>query len=1230
MAITVPTYDVPDVEPQDPRPAYADYGAGPGRAVEQLGATVSAASDQLANDVRAHQEQQDAVVAQQKYMAAQQKATQALYGDGGILTAQGVNAQGMTQRVIDYLNSTLAEVTQGASPRQQRMIQGMWDRYQVGRVDSAAQREMQAHQQTIADTGQAVITAQRTIAEQDPANERSVVAAADQAADAWQVANPGASPDALTAGRAAARSHVLQGAIISRSYTDPMGAAGMLQNYGPQLYGQDLITTQEHLRPLVQRAQVLQFEKSLTNSPPATARPSDTSPDALWPRMRHQESGDQQFDPKTGGPLTSPAGAVGIAQVQPGTGQEMAGKLGLPWDEARFKTDGTYNEKLGRAYFDSLVGQYGGNTMLAAAAYNAGPGKVDRWLATIGDPRSGEISPQDFAARIPVAETRDYLRKTGAIPAATAPGSGAPGYLAVGDSIGQGLAAAGKIPGPAIKNASPFDTIQQIRALPDAQVAGKTVILSSGASNNPQAVALVDEQIALLKAKGAAEVRLLGVGNRPDFAGLNETLAATASRAGARWMGPIDADSGGVHPKDYARLLNNVQLAGPAVAPAPDGTAPSSPAPPDGAAPSPPAAAAEAAPAAPGAAPGAGADGAAPSSAATVPTLEDLTERARVAAGGDPVLEAQMTAAATRYYSKQLTRQTQAFTQSLAPVDQRANGAPDLDDWLSQAHDRAHGDPILEQRLMAAAQAKYSAWHSQTNAARSDLMRSLPGTQAALEAGADASIPELQIRTYLPAQQAEDTLNNLKISQIAGQAYKSIALAGPDQINATMTDLSSGMGRYAQQIRLHAGRASGPGMVQGGGTAAGDMDGEGDGTAAAGTAQGVYAVTGESPTSFALRRQVLAKFVQLVNQREAVLNGPHADPAAYVAAQDPVVQARLQALQNNPGDAGAQQAYEGALIAQQQALGVKEPRLLSNDQVAEQVKTLTHTDPAQGSTTLALDAMAKQFGDQWPQAFGELVKVGKLDPQYQTLATMTEPSQGQAREDYQRALAIVSSVPGDNKAGMERLKSMPAEEVRQYIDGKKSNIDAVMAPFNATTAFNSGGLNLSLDVKNSIKTLAYYYAARDGLDGNSAIAKAADAIIDQKYEIDGTMRVDRGLMRDNGLTMDQVRAATINTQRNLTGADLLTFQGTTPGLTEADRARTTLGAAHSGFWAPNKDDTGLVLVGRLLNGGWQKMQRPDGSPVQILYSAMPAAAAEPQPASPPQMVRLPTIADPRR
>jgi hypothetical protein len=118
----------------------------------------------------------------------------------------------------------------------------------------------------------------------------------------------------------------------------------------------------------------------------------------LIDRQFQQESGHRQFGPD-GQPLASSAGAIGVAQVMPGTAPIAAEMAGLPYDEQAYRTDPVYNKMLGMAYMSNMLQRYDGNVALALAAYNAGPGRVDEALSR-GD---------NWFAHLP-AETRNYVR----------------------------------------------------------------------------------------------------------------------------------------------------------------------------------------------------------------------------------------------------------------------------------------------------------------------------------------------------------------------------------------------------------------------------------------------------------------------------------------------------------------------------------------------------------------------------------------------------------------------------------------------------------------------------------------------------------------------------------------------------------------------------------------------------------------------------------------------------
>ncbi len=99
--------------------------------------------------------------------------------------------------------------------------------------------------------------------------------------------------------------------------------------------------------------------------------------------------------------IRSSAGAVGLMQVMPGTGNWVAQKINL---QDYSLTDPEDNIKLGTWYLDHTHEQYGDNSLLAVASYNAGPGNVANWVK-----RYGFSDPDIFVEQIPFPETKLYV-----------------------------------------------------------------------------------------------------------------------------------------------------------------------------------------------------------------------------------------------------------------------------------------------------------------------------------------------------------------------------------------------------------------------------------------------------------------------------------------------------------------------------------------------------------------------------------------------------------------------------------------------------------------------------------------------------------------------------------------------------------------------------------------------------------------------------------------------------
>jgi hypothetical protein len=99
-----------------------------------------------------------------------------------------------------------------------------------------------------------------------------------------------------------------------------------------------------------------------------------------------------------------------MMQLMPATAQGVARRLGVDYSADRLN-DPEYNMMLGSAFLGRLVDDFSGSYLMAAAGYNAGPGRPAQWAAECGDPRGGTTDPSDFIECIPFSETRNYVMR---------------------------------------------------------------------------------------------------------------------------------------------------------------------------------------------------------------------------------------------------------------------------------------------------------------------------------------------------------------------------------------------------------------------------------------------------------------------------------------------------------------------------------------------------------------------------------------------------------------------------------------------------------------------------------------------------------------------------------------------------------------------------------------------------------------------------------------------------
>jgi len=137
---------------------------------------------------------------------------------------------------------------------------------------------------------------------------------------------------------------------------------------------------------------------------PRVAVPSDHL--FNWTMIHAIARQESQFDRQ----IVSRAGARGLMQLMPGTARQIADKMGLGYEPSSLN-DPQYNIRLGSTYFRQMLNYYGGSYPLAVAAYNAGPGNVNKWLRANGDPRLPGGDIVQWVEDIPIYETRNYVQR---------------------------------------------------------------------------------------------------------------------------------------------------------------------------------------------------------------------------------------------------------------------------------------------------------------------------------------------------------------------------------------------------------------------------------------------------------------------------------------------------------------------------------------------------------------------------------------------------------------------------------------------------------------------------------------------------------------------------------------------------------------------------------------------------------------------------------------------------
>ena len=514
------------------------------------------------------------------------------------------------------------------------------------------------------------------------------------------------------------------------------------------------------------------------------------------------------------------------------------------------------------------------------------------------------------------------------------------------------------------------------------------------------------------------------------------------------------------------------------------------------------------------------------------------------------------------------------------PVLATGGAAPDVPAQLAQADQATKGMSLeMRQRVFSRIRQNAVEWQQSHAVELSALDRKLANLNQSYQQGLTKQEPPVEDIQRLLPKEANGIIDQLRLTRAGGDAVSAMRFASPADAEALIQQWSTPGSLAGSKVRMANGVLVGPGTLP-----------QQDGSPGA----------SELPEHMQMRTHILGMLQQAYQQQQTALNK---DPAAYVAAEPGLASLAKAAQSGDPAD---QLAYNDASLAIQTRLGVppSQQRILTETQVKSEAELLHSVDPAKGSMTAELDNMGKRYGDSFPQAFGELVRYGNIDPAYMVLGSMTEPSQVAARQDLQRVLQLAAQ-----KGGIQMLqKTAPEDEVKAI----KSGMGDTLSSFRSAYAYSPGGVALIGNVQGAVEHLATLYAMQ-GADAPTALDRAYQGIIGNRWDItqDGSLIAPKGKLQDVALSTAQV-------QSNLKAQDLAPIPDTTTGLrTVSEQQAMALSQAQRAQWRPNADLTGLELIANGRNGEkipvrWAPDNRRDrsgpGPIVSIKFDKLPVQA----------------------
>jgi soluble lytic murein transglycosylase-like protein len=397
----LPTYDPGGTQltdRQQANPVSGDmFGAQVGRAAQGAGQAMQQLGGKLMDLEAQQKERDDTAATANAYTQATGKMRNALWGEGGIYSRTGQNAEGMTDLTLSTAeqvrNDTLKNLT---DPKQRQAFSQMWGRYSESTANSAAGKEFEQRQatRTAAKTSALANLTEEVIQNY---NDDEMLATNFDAARAIIRANPDGLPAEMVTQIERESISSLHMSVVQRLATDSPGRAMEYyeRNKG-QVSGVDHTTVQKFISGVTQARDA----KSSVDEIAGGGRAGEL--------VRSVIGAESSGDPDA----VSPVGAAGLMQLMPDTARETA--LTLPgMDKINTMSDDELsafwktpegqkaNVRLGTTYLNKQLATFNGDVEAALIGYNAGAANAKKWLD----------AGRDYSVLPKQEETEPYVRK---------------------------------------------------------------------------------------------------------------------------------------------------------------------------------------------------------------------------------------------------------------------------------------------------------------------------------------------------------------------------------------------------------------------------------------------------------------------------------------------------------------------------------------------------------------------------------------------------------------------------------------------------------------------------------------------------------------------------------------------------------------------------------------------------------------------------------------------------